>query len=121
MDLVDLGRQAPDRDPQGLSPAAPEIEEFLRRRFRRQRPGGLLRFAEQLLAEEDQVRRPGRCRAAGAGVVRRRRRRLAGGAAGRDGCPARRQDRVAARLRPLPGAECPDATVQALIDFWASH
>jgi pimeloyl-ACP methyl ester carboxylesterase len=105
---------------QGLSPAAPEIEEFLRRRFVANDPVALLRFAEQLLAEEDQV---DDLAAVGLPVLV-----LFG--ADDDAWPAGLQAEMAARLGArtvsLPGcghspaAECPDATVQALIDFWAS-
>lgn len=97
-----------------------EIEEFLHRRFVANHPTGLLRLAQQLLAEEDHV---DELAAVDVPVL------VAYGAAD-DAWPPAVQAEMARRLDARvavvagtghsPAAERPDATAAALLAFWSS-
>jgi pimeloyl-ACP methyl ester carboxylesterase len=99
----------------------PHIEEFLRHRFLANSPVGLLRLAEQLLAEPDRV----------AELAALGRPSLVAFGVGDDAWPPDLQRDMATRLGAevaeiagaahSPAAERPEETAAALTGFWARH
>lgn len=102
-----------------VEPPPPHVEEWLRRRFVANHPTGLLRMAEQLLTEPD---RTDELAAAGLATM------VLFGARD-DVWPPDLQADTASRLGAAtavldgvghsPAADAPDATVAALLSFWA--
>lgn len=101
-------------------PTPPEIEDFLRRRFLANSPTALLRFAEQLLTEEDRV-----AELADVGLPL-----LVAYGPDDDAWPPAVQVEMARRLGARvaviegaghsPAAERPKETVSAFVRFWSS-
>jgi pimeloyl-ACP methyl ester carboxylesterase len=105
----------------GRRPPPADIEEFLRDRFLRNHPSGILRLAEQLLAEPDRV-----AEVAGLGLPCL----VAFGAADDAWSPAVQREmagRLGAEVVEIagaahsPAAERPKETAAALVDFWSRH
>lgn len=121
MDLESIwsAKRQLERQTETASPPR-DIEDFLHRRFVANSPVALLRFAEQLLSEEDRV---DELAAVGLPV-------LVAFGADDDAWPPSEQAETARRLGAAvavidgaghsPAAELPDATAAALLAFWAA-
>jgi pimeloyl-ACP methyl ester carboxylesterase len=105
----------------GRQPPDPEIEEFLQTRFLRNHRSGILRLAEQLLAEQDRV-----AEVAGLGLPCL----VAFGVADDAWSPAVQREmagRLGAEVAEIagaahsPAAERPQETAAVLLDFWTRH
>jgi pimeloyl-ACP methyl ester carboxylesterase len=106
--------------PAETEPPPPEIEDFLRRRFLANHPTALLRFAEQLLTEEDRV-----AELASVDLPV-----LVAYGPGDDAWPPQVQAEMARRLGARvavidgaghsPAAEHPEATAAAFLEFWST-